>query len=1840
MDLTKWLKNKLKGGRSSRRIYCISNFEAHEADYELYVEHAKKITSEEDLNIDMIYGTKHTNVIRTAKYKVYSFIPQVVFFQFLRLGNLYFLSISLLQLIPEITDSHGMPTYLIPLFFIIVVAMIKEFFEDWQRHKSDNEENNKKTMVFENGILKEKTWAQVRDGDVVKIFAYEYFPADLVLLNCSNSKGIVNIETKNVDGESNVKHKFCIPQISKYFSDDSSAGFCRMEIICESPNDNIFEFTGNIFLPPLQYKENERLVRFYLKEENKTSTANVPRIRHKTFHIRGRHDALEKSEKVQRSTSQIIEISKNQDRLECGKLLEVVVPSEDGKDGEEEEEEEVAEEVEEENKRKGKIGKKWSILPANLISSTSRKSNVEDPAMEKKKRHLSIAIAKGRKKKKKKEKKRDLQTQTISVCIDNVVLRGTSLVNTKWIYGLVINTGNRTKLMKNVSTKSRHKWSRLEYVYGNHVIVLIIIQICISLFVAIGGVIWMQYTGNHLWYLNIENQVSSIKTFFITIGAMILLFGSFIPVDLLLIWEVVRLLQGYLINWDDDMFSKKTGKHALSKAGQLLEEMGNVTHIYSDKTGTLTQNVMQLQNIGLGNNGTYGFYDFDNIKEHISRGFSASGSIFWDADVENIYQKEKVKSDYNIKSTLHISETKHNVGAFISSDSELLSVESAKGDAEKKRGVQLLHPKALNTNKNTKRSSQYTSAGSYSYEQIYTEEDFVREENAFVCFNRVLFANKIYHNRCATEQALYCLLVFSLCHSAMIRNVEIDEVVKESVSETEEKCVDVKSEEEQEKGKGKTSVTEKIKEGENLEMSNEHLNKKKRLKSDTSEVPGKRKIYDEESGVYYTYLTKPQPQYDASSPDELALICTSLYLGCEFVNRPDLRTIEIELTSTFAQRLILGDETFEKFRKKKSYYENNFYTYFPEVAMKEEMRKNSKRNTNNHKRQSNRDIAKLAMKNPLKNIFGPNKNNDNDEQECDESTRLNHNGRTSNTNNNGDTSGNSGEISGVNNMNSNSVNSSRKNVNKADDETEMGKNALDEEVIVIVPVLSYEILDVLSFDNVRKRMSIIVKNEKNEIYMLTKGADASVLKMARGNQENMVSHVQHQLNIFANSGLRTLVLGYKHMTVAAFEKMHTCHMHARNAMGTNKEEILQKFYNEAEKDLIIIGCTGIDDKLQDDVPQVIEDLREAGMTICVLTGDKLETAINIGYSINILNKNTYNAILIDTDPDVLLEQIKIHEKNTDAANLIFTDKDTNWWVNVKWENLSLDIQSDTMCDFMKTHFNVIPRRTLLTNKTILDKKDSLPTSMLKQEKIMHSFIESDVEAALASGDYSKTKRMDSGRHYSQFAITVTGEALATISSNKFLKIKFYTLARSASTLIACRVTPKQKSLLVKENSAFNPKGTSLAIGDGANDVGMILMANVGVGIEGKEGMQAARSSDFTISEFKYLKKLLFVHGRESLRRNSFLVYFCIFRNVSFCLCSMVLIFLSGYSAIDAWNPWTKQIINIAFTSLPVILFVALDKQLPHDILLNNPVLYETTPSTLWPIARTHDKLIKVSEFCKKCAATMVAVICYPFKLISPFQKPSRNVKLWLGKKPKTEYFRCYGTQFFVVYFLYAIWLAVTETLFIIYFATGQDYSPYNTFKSVDVDFHTFSQILYTHHALAVNAVVVILTNRWFLIFHAVLIFEVLFLFMFWFVISKWHLFLDIVGADDLHGTFENAHRSSNYYSSLLMTLYVALLPLLLLCTYQFMKKPTMEQIVSEQLRLGVFEGIRKHIIQKLAYVDDIQVSKKYVNYGFAFAVEAKDAFFGIVQKAVDKIKYPLKRDAQPPLTAYSCIKRQ
>jgi magnesium-transporting ATPase (P-type) len=144
-----------------------------------------------------------------------------------------------------------------------------------------------------------------------------------------------------------------------------------------------------------------------------------------------------------------------------------------------------------------------------------------------------------------------------------------------------------------------------------------------------------------------------------------------------------------------------------------------------------------------------------------------------------------------------------------------------------------------------------------------------------------------------------------------------------------------------------------------------------------------------------------------------------------------------------------------------------------------------------------------------------------------------------------------------------------------------------------------------------------------------------------------------------------------------------------------------------------------------------------------------------------------------------------------------------------------------------------------------------------------------------------------------FGLIVEGESIAHCLSSRANSV-FWKLMKKTRSIIACRCSPVLKAEIVsfvKKKS----KEITLAIGDGGNDVNMIKTANVGVGIFGKEGYQAAFSSDYAVSQFRYLKRLIFYHGRYSLLRNSYFIYFFFFKNIVFSLPQLWLTLFTGFS---------------------------------------------------------------------------------------------------------------------------------------------------------------------------------------------------------------------------------------------------------------------------------------------------------------------------------------------------------
>ena len=187
-------------------------------------------------------------------------------------------------------------------------------------------------------------------------------------------------------------------------------------------------------------------------------------------------------------------------------------------------------------------------------------------------------------------------------------------------------------------------------------------------------------------------------------------------------------------------------------------------------------------------------------------------------------------------------------------------------------------------------------------------------------------------------------------------------------------------------------------------------------------------------------------------------------------------------------------------------------------------------------------------------------------------------------------------------------------------------------------------------------------------------------------------------------------------------------------------------------------------------------------------------------------------------------------------------------------------------------------------------------------------------------------------------LLIGGEELEKIFADTSLLNLFFELSVNCLSVVCSRVSPKQKGQLVNLIKSTE-RAITLAIGDGANDVGMINEANVGIGIQGKEGSQAARASDYAIKEFSHLKKLLFFHGRESYRKNSWVILYNFYKNVLFASPMLYAAFITFFSGMTTYDPFIHQMMNTLYTSVPPGWFGIFNYEYTPKELMNNPRFY-------------------------------------------------------------------------------------------------------------------------------------------------------------------------------------------------------------------------------------------------------------------------------------------------------------
>ena len=193
---------------------------------------------------------------------------------------------------------------------------------------------------------------------------------------------------------------------------------------------------------------------------------------------------------------------------------------------------------------------------------------------------------------------------------------------------------------------------------------------------------------------------------------------------------------------------------------------------------------------------------------------------------------------------------------------------------------------------------------------------------------------------------------------------------------------------------------------------------------------------------------------------------------------------------------------------------------------------------------------------------------------------------------------------------------------------------------------------------------------------------------------------------------------------------------------------------------------------------------------------------------------------------------------------------------------------------------------------------------------------------------------------SSIVLIIDGRTLDTILEDQALEQQFFEVAIKAPCVCVCRCSPTQKATICQLIKKYTKGHRIAAVGDGGNDVGMILEADVGIGIVGKEGMQASLASDFSIMEFGYLRNLILWHGRLSYKRSSVLSQFVIHRGLIISVIQAIFIILFYFVAIPIYNGFLMLGYATVYTCLPVFSLV-FDSDTSVDAVLKFPPLYKS-----------------------------------------------------------------------------------------------------------------------------------------------------------------------------------------------------------------------------------------------------------------------------------------------------------
>lgn len=940
------------------------------------------------------------------------------------------------------------------------------------------------------------------------------------------------------------------------------------------------------------------------------------------------------------------------------------------------------------------------------------------------------------------------ENRKLTIGPDHIIYRGSIIRNTQNAVGLVVFTGEETKIRMNAIKNPRIKAPKLQRAINMIVLFMVFVVASMALFSFMGQrVIKKKNVDNgRAWYLfSADAGVAP------TVMSFIIMYNTLIPLSLYVTMEIIKAMQSKLMEWDIDMFHAETNTPCESRTATILEELGQVSYIFSDKTGTLTDNKMVFR--GLSVCGSSWVHDNDPQEQELGRTESNESKTI---DVVSVDDRSFLKNFQNsdgsqVQRQRTSVDFKGNSSAIYTGRPSIASrVQSMRNSMEDSSKVR--EPSGDGENNKEARSS----AELIHYIQQNPDTYFA-------------------------QKAKFFILSLALCH---------------------------------------TCLPKKPSEGGNDDSV----------------------------------------EYQASSPDELALVTAARDLGYAVMNKnANVLSIKSYPDGFESEPLIENFEVLNFIEFSSQRKRMSVLVRLPQEPNRILLICKGADNVI-LERLHNSDLASKKVSELQEST------NERKAAEADlvlqqrKSLEIAATGRPST----------SLTRSSVNKPTRASLSLqavrkslSRRSMGSGDPEVQI--NSIDD-FLSNVERANNAVTEVFAKsrksmnEQQRERYMPIVQNSPGSASTTNSSGQMpktptdvlgsllqNDIELYIGNEnllqneEFVLERTLQAIDDFSTNGLRTLLYSYKWIDIEEYEIWNKDYHSAKTSLENRKEK-MHSVGEQMETSLRLLGVTAIEDKLQEGVADAIEKIRRAGIKMWMLTGDKRETAINIGYSCNLIHD--YSTVVILSAED---------------------------------ENISSKLTA-------------------------------------------------------------VTQEIDRG-NIAHCVVVIDGGTLGNFESNPTLMSVFVELCTKTDSVICCRASPSQKALMVTHIRNTDKKLVTLAVGDGANDIAMIQSADIGVGIAGKEGLQASRSADYSLGQFRFLLKLLLVHGRYNYVRTSKFVLCTFYKELLFYLTQMIYQRHTMFSGTSLYEPWSLSMFNTLFTSLPVLCIGMFEKDLKPMTLLAIPELY-------------------------------------------------------------------------------------------------------------------------------------------------------------------------------------------------------------------------------------------------------------------------------------------------------------